>query len=48
MYADRPEQVFAEHLGDPLTGFDTAWADQWLQQRLSTPTVPARSLNCCT
>lgn len=40
MYADRLEQVFAEHLDDPLTGFDTAWADQWLQQRLTTP--PAR------
>ena len=43
MYADRLEQVFAEHLDDPLTGFDTAWADQWLQQRLTTPTGKTRS-----
>lgn len=42
MYADRLEQVFAEHLDDPLTGFDTAWADQWLQQRLTTPTGKTR------
>jgi len=43
MYANRLEQVFVNHLGDPLTGFNTAWADQWLQQRLTTPTDKTKS-----
>ncbi|WP_296253900.1 Arm DNA-binding domain-containing protein [uncultured Stenotrophomonas sp.] len=43
MYANLLEQVFAEHLDDPLTGFNTAWADQWLQLRLSTPTGKTKS-----
>ncbi|WP_152984674.1 Arm DNA-binding domain-containing protein [Stenotrophomonas terrae] len=43
MYANRLEQVFVDHLDDPLTDFNTAWADQWLQLRLSTPTGKTKS-----
>lgn len=43
MYANRLEQVFVDHLGDPLTDFNTAWADQWLQQRLTTATDKTKS-----